>query len=540
MIVLLRLAARAERRALPGDVPGDSQADSSESLPYAARTMTPPDSNDTPTRPSEGRQPAGLLPVLGLFSTVMIVVGGVIGSGIFRKPGVMAGEIGSPGLLLGVWALAGVITLFGALTNAEISGVIPETGGQYVYFERMYGPFVAFLYGWAAFVVIQTGSVAALAYVFAEYSTQFLPLWELPAAAAGWSLHLPFIGDIAPLKEIGVKGLAVLVVVVLTIINYVGVRFGGVVQNICTVAKLAGMAVMLLGAFLPTTHGSVANLLTSSVAIPKHGLALAAAMAAALQGAFWAFDGWVKVSFIGGEVREAQRVLPRATVLGMFIVTAIYLAMNLAYCWVLPSEAMAGSKLVAAAAAEHILPGGGKWIAVLVMISTFGANNAVILTSARIYYSMGRRHVVPALLGRVHPRFHTPGAALAAQCLWAVVLIFSGTFDTLTDTLIFVGWIFYAAGAFGVFVLRRKEPAAPRPYKVPGYPFVPAAFVVFAIVFLALTIYNDIGKYREAVAAGRPGVINCAFGLALVLVGTPIYFLARRKTAPLPPQPNAS
>jgi APA family basic amino acid/polyamine antiporter len=140
---------------------------------------------------------------------------------------------------------------------------------------------------------------------------------------------------------------------------------------------------------------------------------------------------------------------------------------------------------------------------------------------------------VPARLGRAHPRFHTPGAALAVQCLWAVVLIFSGTFNTLTDTLIFVGWIFYAAGAFGVFVLRRKEPSAPRPYKVPGYPFVPAAFVLFAIVFLALTIYNDIAKYREAVAHGEHGLINCAFGLALVLVGTPIYFLCR--TRPEPP-----
>jgi APA family basic amino acid/polyamine antiporter len=468
-----------------------------------------------------------LLPVLGLFSTIMLVVGGVIGSGIFRKPGVMAAEIGSPGWLMGIWLLAGIITMFGALTNAEITGVIPETGGQYVYFERMYGPFVAFLYGWAAFIVIQTGSVAALAYVFAEYSTRFLDLGELPAALAGWSVHLPFIGDLAPLKEIGVKSVAVLVVVVLTAINYAGVRFGGVVQNICTIAKLAGMGALLLGAFLPSTHGSMANLTSAGSAIPKQGLALAAAVAAALQGAFWAFDGWVKASFIGGEVRDAQRVIPRATVVGMLIVTGIYLAMNAAYCWVLPSDAMAGSKLVAADAAEKIFNGGGKWIAVLVMLSTFGANNAVILTSARVYFSMGQRGVAPAMLGRVHPRFHTPGAALTAQCIWAAILIFSGTFDTLTNTLIFVGWIFYAAGAFGVFVLRRKDPLAPRPYKVPAYPFVPAAFVLFAVLFLALTIYNDVSNYRAAVAAGKPGLINCAMGLALIVAGVPVYFLAR-------------
>ena len=163
------------------------------------------------------------------------------------------------------------------------------------------------------------------------------------------------------------------------------------------------------------------------------------------------------------------------------------------------------------------------------MISTFGANNAVILTSARIYFSMGQRKVAPAILGRVHPTFHTPGAALAAQCVWAVVLIFTGTFDTLTDTLIFVGWIFYAAGAFGVIVLRRKEPAAPRPYKVPGYPWIPAAFVLFAVLFLALTLYNDITHYQEAVAHGKKGLISSALGLVLVLIGTPVYFLSRAR-----------
>jgi APA family basic amino acid/polyamine antiporter len=490
--------------------------------------MTPGNSEDA-ARAHGTERAARLVPTLGLFSTVMVVVGGVIGSGIFRKSGIMAEQVGSPGLLLLVWLLAGVITLFGALTNAEISGLIPETGGQYVFFERMYGPFVAYLYGWAAFVVIQTGSVAALAYVFAEYSTQFFPLPELGGAAAAWSIHLPFIGDIAPLREIGVKGLAVLVVVVLTIINYVGVRFGEVVQNICSVAKLAGMAALLFAAFFLATGGSAANFKASSTAVPKSGLALAAAIAAALQGAFWAYDGWVKVSFIGGEVRDSERVVPRATALGMFTVTAIYLAMNVAYCWVLPAEAMAGSKLVAADTAERVFPGGGRWIAALVMLSTFGANNAVILTSARVYFSMGQRRVVPSVLGRVHPRFHTPGAALAAQCLWAVVLIFSGTFDTLTDTLIFVAWIFYAAGAFGVFVLRRKEASAPRPYRVPGYPFVPAAFVLFAAAFLALTVYNDIANYHAAVVAGQPALINCALGLAFVLVGTPIYFLCRRR-----------
>lgn len=465
----------------------------------------------------------------------MLVVGGVIGSGIFRKPGVMAGQLGSPTLLLAVWVLAGVITLFGALTNAEISGLLPETGGQYVFFEKMYGGFFAYLYGWAVFAVIQTGSIAALAYVFAEYSTQFVHLPEAGTAVAAWSIHVPLIGDVLPFRELGVKLLAVALIIFLTTVNYLGVRFGGWVQNISTIAKVAGMLALFVIAFLPASGGSVANLTTPSGVIRKEGLALVAAIAAALQGAFWAYDGWVKISYVAGEVREPQRVVPRATVLGMFIVTALYLLMNVAYCWVLPIDVMAQSKLVAANVADRIFSGGGKWVAVIVMISTFGANNCVILTSARVYFSMARRNVFPALLGRAHPRFHTPSASLVVQGFWSIALVFSGTFDMITDTLIFVAWIFYAAGAFGVFILRRKMPDAPRPYRVPGYPIVPAVFVLFAAAFLAFTIYNDVTAYRAAIAAGKPGLINSAFGALLVLLGTPIYLwyrLRQRDVAP--------
>src|SRR5689334_5303528 len=200
--------------------------------------MTGPGASD------ERRNPVApaLLPTLGLFTTIMMVVGGVIGSGIFRKPGVMASQIGSPELLLLVWLLAGVITLFGALTNAEIASMIPETGGQYVYFDRIYGPFTAYLYGWAVFAVIQTGSITAVAYVFAEYANQFFPhMPELSGGAAAWSFHIPWIGDIAPLSELGTKGVAAVLIVVLTAVNYIGVKFGGIVQDIFTVAKVAAM-----------------------------------------------------------------------------------------------------------------------------------------------------------------------------------------------------------------------------------------------------------------------------------------------------------
>ena len=474
----------------------------------------------------------GLLPSLGLFTTIMMVVGGVIGSGIFRKPGIMASQVGSPELLLGVWLLAGIITLFGALANAEIASMIPETGGQYVFFDRMYGPFVAFLYGWAVFAVIQTGSIAAVAYVFAEYSTQFISLPEASASVAGWSIHVPFIGDVAPFKEIGTKGLAAVLILVLTAINYIGVKFGGLVQNVFTLGKVAAMALLMIGAFLLPTGGSAANLTTTSSLIRPHGFALLAAMAAALQGAFWAYDGWNKITYVAGEVKEPQRNVPRGLIIGMLIVTAIYMLMNVAYAFVLPIDQMAKSKLVAADVAEKCFTGGGRWIAAAVMISTLGATNAIILTSARVYFSMAQRNVFPRFIGRAHPQFHTPAASLLVQGVWSVLLLLSGTFDTLTDTLIFVSWIFYAAGAYGLFVLRRKEPNTPRPYKVPGYPFVPWIFIAFAVIYLCFTIYNDVDGYRRAAAEGKPAMINSAFGAALVLIGTPIYFFYRSRQRP--------
>jgi APA family basic amino acid/polyamine antiporter len=485
--------------------------------------------NEPAPATAQRRVGAGLLPSLGLFTTVMMVVGGVIGSGIFRKPGVMAGQVGSPELLLGVWVLAGVLTLFGALTNAEIASLIPETGGQYVYFERMYGPFFAFLYGWATFAVMQCGSIAAIAYVFAEYASQFVRLPEFSAGVGAWSLHVPFIGDVSPLKEIGTKGLAAALIVLLTAINYVGVRFGGLVQNIFTVAKVAAMVLLVLGAFLLPTGGAAANLTTPSAAIHLSGLALVAGIMAALQGAFWAYDGWNKLTYIAGEVKQPQRNIPLGLLWGMLIVTAIYLLINLAYAYVLPIDQMAKSKLVAADVAERCFSGGGRWIAAAVMISTFGTANASILATARVYFSMARLNFFPRALGNVHPRFHTPAASLVVQGIWSVLLLLSGTFDTLTDTLIFVSWAFYAIGAYGVFVLRRKQPDAPRPYKVPGYPVVPWIFILFALLYLVFTVYNDIVGYQAAVAAGKPALINSALGMGLTLIGAPIYLFFRAR-----------
>src|SRR5438552_10236558 len=280
--------------------------------------------------------PARLLPALGLFSATMLVAGGVIGSGIFRKPGVMASQVGSPEVLLGIWLLAGFVSLFGALSNAELSAMMPQTGGQYVFLQRAYGPFVAFLYGWALFAVIQSGSIAALSYVFAEYTTRLTPLPEAPASLAAFAFHLPLIGDVAPLKELGVKGLASVLILVLTIVNYLGVRFGGVVQNVFSIAKMSAMVGLAVEVAVTPGVGQVANLTADSNVIHPTGLAWWAAVAAALQGAFWAYDGWHKITYIGGELKAPQRDLPRSLILGILLVTGPYLLMSAVYSFVLP------------------------------------------------------------------------------------------------------------------------------------------------------------------------------------------------------------
>jgi APA family basic amino acid/polyamine antiporter len=485
--------------------------------------------------PSASSAPSGagskvdLIPVLGLFTATMITVGGVIGSGIFRKPGIMAGVIGSPQLLLAVWLLAGIITLIGALSNAEVAAMIPETGGQYVYFERIYGPFVAFLYGWAAFAVFQTASISAVSYVAAEYAAKFFAFPDLPANLSSLSLSLPGIGQIRPFHEFGIKAMAILLILVLTTVNYFGVLLGGLVQNIFSVAKVAAMMLLVFLAFAVSSSGSIDNLWSPSVISGRSFLGWVAAFAAALQGAFWAYDGWNKVTYVAGEIRDPQRNVPRSLFIGMMAVTGIYLLMNVAYAYVLPIQEMANSKLVAADVADRCIPNGGRWIAIAVIMSTVGATNAIILTTARVYFSMAQQKMFPAFVGRAHPRYRTPGGALWIQAIWAVVLLFTGSFDMLTDMLIFVIWLFYGAGALGVIVLRRKHPEWHRPYKVPGYPFTPAIFVVFALIYLVFTVYNDVSQYRLAVAAGKPAIMYTVFGSVLVLAGTPIYFYYRAK-----------
>ena len=477
------------------------------------------------------KQKYQLVSKLGLYTTITIVVGAVIGSGIFKKPAIMASQLGSPEMLLIVWLVAGVITFFGALTNTEIAGMIPETGGQYIYFKKMYGDFVAYLYGWSMFAVVQAGSIASITYVFAEYSQYFFLLPRLPEATEkAFELYIPFIGYIYPLQNLGVKILAIFVINFLSAINYFGVKFGGGVAAFFTTMKVTAILLLVIFGFA-LGNGSFDHFTTASQVVHHEGWGMILAFTAALSGAFWAYDGWNNITYIAGEVKQPQRNIPLGLLWGTLIVIVVYLLVNMAYLYILPIDEMAKSTIVAADAAQAVLGNlGGGFIAAAVMISTFGTSNGTIMVSARVYYAMAEKKVFFPSLGTIHPKFRTPSVSLIIQSIWTSILILSGTFDTITDMLIFVSWIFYGMGAAGVFVLRKKMPNTERPYRVWGYPFVPAIFVVFSFFFVILTLYNDINNYiLNNFAPGEPRIIKSVFGLLFVAAGIPLYIFFKKR-----------
>lgn len=447
---------------------------------------------------------------LTLTAAIMIAAGSMIGSGIFRKPATMASQLMSPELLLIVWLVAGIITFIGALCNAEVSGMIDATGGQYVYFQKMYGNFVSYLYGWSVFAVIQTGAGAAIAYVFGEYLGYFINYPQLPDSWQSFSIYIPIVGNIFPFAEFGAKVSAVLCILFLTGINYAGVIFGGAVQSFVTFIKIA--AIVLLSILLLTSgSGSFSNISTgfsmpdstTSNMISLFGLAIA--------GAFWAYDGWNNLTFVSGEIKQPQRNVPLGLLYGTLIVVIIYMLINVAYLYVLPIEKMAESPLVAATAAEYVFGSNGAiLISIAVIISTFGALNGNILATARVCFAMARNNMFIQSLGKIHPKYATPHTSLAAQGLWSCVLVLTGTFDTITDYVMFASWLFYMLGAYGVIVLRKKMPDVHRPYKVWGYPYTPMIFVLFSLLFLINTVVSDFE--------------NATMGALLIFLGLPFYF----------------
>lgn len=463
---------------------------------------------------------SGLLTKLGLYTAILIVISSMIGSGIFKKVAPMSVDLQSGGILLLCWIIAGVVTLIGAATNAEIAGMIAAPGGQYVYFKEMYGRAFAFIYGWSCFSVISTASIASIAYVFAESVNAVIPLPHLSESYEQFTLF----GIFNPLASFGVKVLTILTILFLTAANYLGVIFGGFISNVFTTLKVFGILIIIfLG--LTLSGGSVDNLNPlgeNPSAEYGTSLGLFGAMFAAMLGAFWAYDGWNNIGCLGGEVKNPKRNIPLALFIGVGVVMAIYLLTNFVYLYVMPvSEIIeiAGREntIIAVEVMRKFLGNGGAFfISILIMIATFGTTNGTILASSRIYFAMAKDNLFFKSCGDIHSRFRTPYISLIIQGIWASLLVLSGTFDQLTDMLIFASFIFYGAGAFGVFILRKKMKDTPRPYKALGYPILPFIFVLFCLTLVVVTI---IQNPRDA-----------GIGLALILSGIPFYMFWNRSS----------
>jgi basic amino acid/polyamine antiporter, APA family len=412
----------------------------------------------------------------------------MIGSAIFLTASDVARVFPHPLAQLAAWVVAALFSLAGALTIAELSAALPEAGGLSVYLDRAFGPFWGFFYGWALFVVIQTASIAAVAVGFASYFGHFVSL-SPPAA----------------------EGLAICAIAALTLVNVLGVREGVVTQNAMTFAKMAVIGGLIVLAFAGGRGGSWSHLSASS----GKSTAGLAAMGAALIGPLFAFDGWITISYMGGEVKRPARNLPLAALASVAIVAAIYLALNAAYLFVLGSSGVARSDLVATDTARMLLGERGADLAAgMVALATLGGLNGNVLGGARVLYAMAGAGVFWRPAGQVHPRFGTPAMALAVQGAASMVFVLTGRFDQLIASVLFASWLFYAMGGLAVFVLRRDR-SLPRPYSVPGYPVVPALFILFAALLLLSTLVADP---RDSL-----------LGIALLSTAVPVYLLARRK-----------
>lgn len=444
--------------------------------------------------------------VLGIWSAAAIVIGTVIGSAIFLVPNDMVKSVGSPGMVFAVWIFGGMLTLFGALSYAELAAALPHAGGEYVYLREAYGPLWGFIYGWTQMWVAKSGSIATLATGFFIYLANFRPelgkVWvvvPLPLGESGQPLEIRY-GQI----------LAMGVIAVLAVLNYFGVKVGGDVQVAVTFIKV-GLIAAIIVIGLATGHGSVGNFQTS---IPAAGGITG--FFAALVAALWAYDGWNNVSMVASEVREPQRNLPRALIIGTLAVIGIYLAANLAYFYVLPAAAVASSDRVAAETMRRILGApGAAGVSIAAMISIFAALNGSILSGSRVPFAMARDGLFFRRVGFVHPQHRTPSVSILALSAWGALLVLSGRYQQLYTYVIFASVILYGMATAAVIVLRIKRPDMPRPYRTIGYPVVP---IVFVLGIACLVVSTLLKSPRESL-----------MGLGLISLGLPFYFFWKRR-----------
>lgn len=455
---------------------------------------------------------------LTLTHTISLVVGTVIGTGVFLKAAVMAQTVGSPGLVLWAWVIAGLLSMAGALTYAELGALLPRAGGEYVYLLEAYGEWPAFLYGWMRFVMGSAGSVASLAVGFATFLAAVLPINHI------WAEYSYRAFGQAMVWRFGTQqALAVGVIVLLSALNCGRVVLGGQVQVLLTVLKVAGIAVIVGGILLFSKGGSVAHLVSSAGARPVTGLA---AFGTAMLAALWAYEGWNQMPMVAGEVKQPTRNVPRGLIIGLGAIVVIYCVANFSYFYALPfSEVLTSNStayrdaLPVAAKAAQTFWGhhGATFVSLVFVMSTLGALNGTILSCARVPFAMARDGLFFAPFGRLSGATHVPVFSIVLQGVWASLLAMSGTYDQLTDCVVFASWIFYALVTTSVFALRLKMPNAERPYKTLAYPFLPLVFVAVA----GWLVWNTIHT--------RP--LESSVGLGLIAAGLPLYFYFRKSAA---------
>lgn len=440
-------------------------------------------------------QPAELSKVLGLGSVIGILVGTVIGSGIFIVPAMIAAQVRTPVLMFSVWIAGGLLSFFGALAFSELGAAYPRTGGMYIFLREAYGRLTAFLFGWTLFLVIDAGSIATLSMAFA-------------------SKYLPHFVDLSPA---GIKAVALAMIAVFVGVNYAGARFGAIVQNVLMAVKFAGIVGMSVAVFVWGT-GNPAHFVGQSAAsagdlVGPFGVALVASL--------WAYKGWEIVTFSAGEMKNPTRDLPLGLFAGTLVVLALYLIANAAYLWVFPMDEIARSTRIASDAIGVVVGAGGAGlIAFIILCSIAGATNGIILTATRVFFAMARDGLFFKQLGAVHPKFHTPHVAILATGVWSGVLALSGTFEQLVAYVVFGQWVFFGLTGAAVFVLRRTQPDLPRPYRTWGYPVTPAVFVLAALYIAGNTLVT------------QPW--NALAGLGLIALGVPAYLVWNRSARRAP------
>jgi APA family basic amino acid/polyamine antiporter len=487
---------------------------------------------------------------LGLTSATTLVMGSMIGSGIFIVSAEIAREVNSPALLIAAWLVTGFMTITGALAYGELAAMMPRAGGQYVFLRESLGPLWGFLYGWTFFLVIQTGTIAAVGVAFGKFLGFFFP----SIASTDWLLHFwkaPSI-HIGPMvlgnMDVGLntQNLAAIVMVVfLSVLNIFGIRTGALVQNVFTVAKVAALfGLVVVGFAIGRNPQAVAanfcdfwrnaglgaqHLIQVGTGGPMVLVGTIAILAVAQTGSLFSADAWNNVTFTAAEVRNPRRNLPLALALGTGIVIALYVLTNLVYLNVLPLPGDANGSTVLARGIQYATEDrvgtaamqvmfhelGGALMAVAILLSTFGCNNGLILAGARVYYAMAKDGLFFRSAGKVHPRYHTPAVSLMVQMVWTCVLCLSGSYGQLLDYIIFAVLVFYILTIAGLFVLRRTRPNVDRPYKAVGYPVLPAIYIVMAI-------YIDLVLLRYKPQYTWPGLI-------IVLIGIPVYFVWTRR-----------